>query len=77
MNAETLKTNTNENLDLKQMVEAARMDVSTEQMETQEAQEDARSIELELQEAQALHEKREEAERQGKETSEKITELTG
>lgn len=76
-NAEILKINTNESMDLKQMVEQARMKVSTEQLETNEAEEDARSLELELMEAQVTHEKKEEAERQGKDTSEKITELTG
>jgi hypothetical protein len=76
-NAEILKTNTVESMDLKQMVETARMKVSTEQMEAHTAEDDARSLELELREAQVTHEKKEEAERQGKETSEKITELTG
>lgn len=62
---------------LKQMLEDAKMIVANEQMEAQEAQEEARSLELELIQAQAAHERKEEAERQGRETSEKITELTG
>lgn len=71
-NAEVLKNTNNEKFDLKQAVENARMQVSTEQLEAQEAEEEARSLELELMQAQAAHEKKEEAEKQGKETGEKI-----
>lgn len=77
MNAEVLKNTNMERFDLKQAVENARMQVSTEELEVQEAQEEARSLELELQEAQLAHERKEEAERQGKETAEKIGEVTG
>jgi hypothetical protein len=76
-NAEIIKTNMTEKMDLKQMVEDARARVSTEELEAHEAEEDKRSLELELMQAQAAHEKKEEAERQGKETSEKITEISG
>lgn len=76
-NAEILKTNKNEKLDLSQMLTEARTMVSDEQMEANQAEEDSRSLELELMEAQAAHERKEEAERQGKETKEKITEMTG
>jgi hypothetical protein len=74
-NAEIMKGNNTENIDIKQMLSDAKLKVSTEQMEAGQAEEEARSLELELQEAQAAHEKKEEAERQGKETSEKINEI--
>lgn len=76
-NAEIMKNHNSASLDLKHMVEEAKMRVSEEQLEAQESEEEARSLELELLEAQRAHERREEAERQGKETNEKIGELTG
>ncbi len=76
-NAEIMKNTNSESLDLKQMVEESKMKVATEQREAHESEEQARSLELELREAQAAHERREQAERQGKETNEKVAELTG
>ncbi len=75
--AEIMKTNSTEGMDLKQIQKEVEMKVSGEQLEASQAEEDARSLEMELREAQAAHERKEEAERQGKETNEKITELTG
>jgi hypothetical protein len=75
-NAEVLKNTNTERFDLKQAVENARMQVSTEKLEAQEAEEQAKSLEIELLQAQATHEKKEEAERQGKESAEKINELS-
>ena len=76
-NAEILKTGKSEGQDLKQMLADAKLKVSNEQMEASQAEEEARSLELQLMEAQAAHERKEEEERQGKETKEKITEMTG
>lgn len=77
MNAEVLKNTNTEKFDLRQAVESVRQAVSKEQFEANEAEEKARSIEIELLQAQAAHEKKEEAQRQGKETNEKIGEITG
>ncbi len=76
-NAEILKTNKAEGVDLKEFLSEARREVAEETQEAHEAEEEARSLELELMQAQAAHESKEEAERKGKETSEKITEMTG
>lgn len=75
--AEIIKTNTSEAGNLKDKLQEARVNVSQIEMEASQAEEDERSLELELLQAQAAHERREEAERQGKETNEKISELTG
>lgn len=76
-NAEILKTNMTESVNLKEMLANARGVVGDEQLKAHEAESDARSLELELLQAQAAHEAKEEAERKGKETSEKIDEVTG
>ncbi|MDO8269535.1 MAG: hypothetical protein Q7T54_02590 [Candidatus Levybacteria bacterium] len=76
-NAEIIKTNKTEMGNVKDMLQEARTNVSQIELEASQAEEDARSLELELIQAQAAHERREEAERQGKETNEKIAELTG
>lgn len=75
--AEIIKQQTHESGNLKTALSEARMHVQSEQREAQEAEEEARQLELQLMEAQAAHERKEEAERKGKETSEKIAELTG
>ena len=76
-NAEIIKTNNREATSLTDMLTGAKLMVAQETREANEAEEEARSLELELMEAQAQHERKEEAERQGKETNEKIAELTG
>lgn len=76
-NAETIRVERHEQMDLKEMVTEAKMKVQTEQLEASSSEDEVRSLELELREAQVAHERREEAERQGKETNEKIAELTG
>lgn len=76
-NAEIIKTDKAENLDMQQLVSEAKMKVEKEQHDASQAEDEARSLELELREAQVAHERREEAEHQGKETTEKITEMTG
>ena len=76
-NAEILKTNTTEAIDLKEMLSTARENVRQEELRASEAEDEARSLELELMQAEAAHEAKEEAEKKGKETSEKISELTG
>lgn len=76
-NAEILKTKSKETIDTGQMLEEARMNVQKVEFEATDAENEARSLELELMKAQAAHERREEAERQGKESNEKIAELTG
>ena len=76
-NAEILKTNATEAVDLKGMLVKARENVRQEELRASEAEEEARSLELELMQAEAAHEAKEEAEKKGKETSEKISELTG
>lgn len=76
-NAEILTTNKRETINMKDTLVEARKEVSAEQLEASEAEENARSLELELMEAQKAQERREEAERKGKETKEKITEATG
>jgi hypothetical protein len=75
-NAEVLKNTGLEN-NLKEMLSNSRMSVREEEMEAREAEDDVRSLELELMQAQAAHEAKEEAERKGKETSEKIQEIVG
>jgi len=75
--AEIMKNNNAELGNLKQMLESGQMNVLTIEMDASEAEEDARSLELELMQAQAAHERKEKAEQQGKETSEKIAELVG
>lgn len=76
-NAEILKTNSSEAVPLKDRLAEAQMIDSEQKMELHETEEDARSLDLMLQQIQATHEKKEEAERKGKETSEKIAELAG
>ena len=76
-NAEILKTNATEAVDLKEMLATARENVRQEELRASEAEEEARSLELELMQAEAAHEAKEEAEKKGKETSEKTSELTG
>lgn len=76
-NAEILTNERHEQIDMKELVTEVKLKVQTEQLEAVRAEDEARSLELELQEAQVAHERREEAERQGKETNEKVAELTG
>jgi len=76
-NAEILKTNSAEGVSLKDRLSEAQNIASEQEMKLHETEEDARSLELMLEQIEATHEKKEEAERKGKETSEKITELTG
>jgi len=76
-NAEIMKANTFEEGSLKKMLVEAKQEVMEISLDAQEAEEDTRSLELELIEAQAAAERRAEAEGKGKETKEKITELTG
>lgn len=76
-NAEILKTNSSEDISLKDRIPEAENVASSEEMKLHDAEEDARSLDLLLQQIEATHEKKEEAERKGKETSEKIAELTG
>ena len=76
-NAEIIKTNSSEQASLKDRLVDAQNVASEQESELHEVEEDARSLDLMLQQIQATHEKKEEAERKGKETSEKITELTG
>lgn len=75
-NAEIMK-GTKTEMNLEDVVKSAELTVQAIEMEAGQAEEDARSLELELIEAQAAHEKKEEAERSGHETNEKITELGG
>ena len=75
--AEILKTNNKEGMDLKEMHREITQMKDEEVIEASENEEEARSLELELMEAQAAHERKEEAERQGKEVKEKMRELTG
>ena len=76
-NAEILKTNSSESVSLKDRVSEAQNIASEQEMELHETEEDVRSLDLLLQQIEATHEKKEEAERKGKETSEKIAELAG
>jgi hypothetical protein len=76
-NAEILKTNKAEGVDLKEFLSEARHEVADETQEAREAEEQAQSLKLELMQAQAARESKDEAERKGKETSEKIAEVTG
>ncbi len=76
-NAEILKTNSAEGVSLKDRIHEAENTVSSEELKLHEAEEDARTLDLLLQQIEATHEKKEEAERKGKETSEKIAELAG
>ncbi len=76
-NAEIIKTNRTETVNLTDMVTGAQQRVEIANREADQTEEEARSLELELIEAQAARERKEEAERQGKETNEKIAELTG
>ena len=76
-NAEIIKTNSSEQASLKDRLVDAQNVASEQESELHEVEEDARSLDLMLQQIQATHEKKEEAERKGKETCEKITELTG
>lgn len=75
-NAEVI-TNRKAEGNIKDLVRQAEMNAEKVAQEAQEAEEEKRRIEMELMEAQASHEKREEAERQGKETADKVAELTG
>lgn len=77
MNSAEVIRGSRESIDLKQMLEEAKLKVAEEQLEASEAEEEAQSLELELLQAQTSHEQKEEAERKGKETSEKIAEVTG
>lgn len=72
---ETIKGNAEINIE--NVVREVQIKVQTEQVAAQKADEEARSLEMELMEAQVAHERKEEAERKGKETQEKVTELTG
>ena len=75
--AEILKTNKKEGMnieEIRQEVTNMKEEVVTD---ATEAEETARSLELELMEAQAAHERKEEAERSGREVKEKMQELTG
>lgn len=56
-------------------VRQAREQVRNAEIKTRQEQEEAKSLELELREAQIAKEQREEAERQGKETAERINAL--
>jgi len=76
-NAEILKTNSAEGVSLKDRLSEAQNIASEQEMKLHETEEDARSLELMLEQIEATHEKKEEAERKGKETREKITEMTG
>jgi len=76
-NAEILKTETSDGVTLKERISDAENKASGEEMKLHEAKEDARSLDLLLQQIEATHEKKEEAERKGKETSEKIAEISG
>ncbi len=73
---ETIKGATKE-VNMEQIVRDVQIKVQIEQMEAAEAQEEALNLEMELLSAQAAHEKKEEAERKGRETNEKVAELTG
>ena len=75
--AEILKTNSSEGVSMEERVSDAQMKESNEEVELQETEEQARSLELLLQQIQVTHEKKEESERKGKETSEKIQEVSG
>ena len=75
-NAEAI-TGQNGGENLRDIVQNAEMKVGQIEMEALEAQEEVRSLELELLEAQAAHEAQEATEQKGKETGEKIGELTG
>lgn len=74
-NAEIIKKD--QAKDTGQLLENARNDEQNIEFKAQKAEEDARSLEMVLMQAQAAHERKEEAERHGKETSEKIAELAG
>ncbi len=76
-NAEILKRDTTEAIDLKEMLSTAREHVRQEELRASEAEEEARSLELELMQAEAAHEAKEEAEKKGKETTEKIESIAG
>ena len=76
-NAEILKTNSAEGVSLKDRLSEAQNIASEQEMKLHETEEDARSLELMLEQIEATHEKKEETERKGKETSEKIAELAG
>lgn len=75
--AEIIKTNKAETVDLKETLSRARTEVSQIELGATEAEQEAQSLELELMQAQQAHERKEEAERKGKETKEKITEMSG
>ena len=76
-NAEILKTNSHEGMDITQIHQEVTEMKSEEVTEATRDEEELRSIELELIEAQAAHERKEEAERKGKEAKEKMQEMTG
>lgn len=63
-----------ENVDLTGSVSEARNQVARGQMDRATAEEEVRSLEIELKEAQEAARGKEEAERKGKETKEKINE---
>ncbi len=75
-NAEIFKAN-KVDVDLKEMLSMARENVQREEFEVSKSEEEARNLEIELLQAQAANERKEEAEKKGKETSEKIQEITG
>ena len=77
VNSAEIVKGTSDRADIKQMLEDATLMVAEQELKAHEAEEDAKSLEIELMQAQSAHERREEAERQGKETTEKIAELTG
>ena len=76
-NAEIIANNKVESVDMKDLFSVAREERDTVEQGANEAEEINRSLELELMEAQNARERKEEAERKGKETKEKISEMAG
>lgn len=76
-NAEILKTKRAEGADLKEMVNEFAQVKIEKNLEASEAENDVATLQLELLEIQAAAERKEEAERKGKEVKEKMQEMTG
>lgn len=76
-NAEILKTNSHEGMDMEEIHQEVTEMKDELVTGASQAEEELRSVELELMEAQAAHERKEEAERKGKEVKEKMQEMTG
>lgn len=76
ISGETIRGNRAE-ANMENILREVQLKVQIEQQEAQEADEEARSLEIELMQAQVAHEKKEDANRKGRETQEKVTELTG